>query len=173
MKNLLVLVVSLIAVNYSYSQDFNHTLGVNYSQFSGTYGNSDAVGIQYNPQFQRVKGAFIYGICVPLTMFVQVSTARDYASRPVFELPLSMEISFNPKSPCSSYRKLSLFAGAGISRYMAIDRAGRTGTDFINAVAGIRMPPYSLPLELRFNYSRSMTSLAPINRVGISLAVSL
>ncbi len=152
------------------AQRFNHSLGLSYSQFSGTYGNMDMAGIQYNPQFQRTKGNYTYGLAFPMTYNAVVSSARS-ETRSMFELPVSFEMSFTPCGLCSSYQNMSIFGGAGISKLFS-NIEGQADNKFINATIGIRVPVTKKSLELRLNYSRGMYN-ADLNRLGIGLGVTL
>lgn len=153
-----------------YSQHFNHTLGVVYNQFLGTYGNMDAMGIQYNPQFQRTKGNLTCGLSFPMSYNAVVSSARE-SKKGMVELPAMLEMSFTPCGLCSSYQAMSIFAGAGISKIFTLHQTLPVG-NFINASVGVRMPVTKKSMELRLNYSRN-TVFTNLTRLGISLAYTL
>lgn len=170
MKKIILPILFLFLASHVHAQRFNHTLGLSYSQFMGTYGNMDLAGIQYNPQFQRTKGNYTYGLAFPMVYSRMVSSARS-ESKSMLELPVSFEMSFTPCGLCASYQNMSIFAGAGISK-LYTDIEGRNGNEFINATLGIRVPVTKKSLEMRLNYSKGMYDLN-LTRLGLALGITL
>lgn len=170
MKKLLTFILVTWMTGGLRAQKFNHTVGLVYNQFLGTYGNMDAMGIQYNPQFQKTKGNYTYGIAFPLAYNSVVSSSRE-SRRGMLELPASFELSYTPCGLCSSYQAMSIFAGAGVSKMLALSRSGALG-NFMNASIGIRIPVTKKSMEFRMNYSKSMQT-EHLVRLGLSLAYTL
>lgn len=171
MKQIILLAMVLVGFQNVYGQNFNHTLGVIYNQFSGNFGNKDLVGLQYNPQVQRIRGNNVFGVSFPMSMDFVVTSQREKATSTTFELPLSFEWTYVPCGLCASYREMSIFVGGGISRVYTL-RNLYNNSDYFNATAGVRLPVTRKSLELRMIYSRHSV-IRNNQRLGVSLAYTL
>jgi hypothetical protein len=163
----LALVISYSKVN---AQEFYHTIGGQYMQTTGAYGNYDRLSFQYAPQFHLEKKALIYAIAMPMTFGMVTSSARS-DSKPVLEVPVMLELGYNPGAPCINYQSMSFFVGAGVSKQVLPELTGQQAL-FYNGVAGWRLMIRKVPFELRITGSRSFVNTSQI-RLGFGIATEL
>lgn len=163
-KALLILLFSSLSTLSA--QKLYHALGVNYSEFMGSYGNSDVASFMYTPQVQWQQGRFNYGFSFPATLGKVVSAARE-PNRAVIEIPASGEVSFNPLYPYIPFRSMNVYAGGGVSRIYFINST-RTSQDMANGYLGFRMRA----IDMRFTISRSIygESYRRLYRFGFGLS---
>ncbi len=169
LKPIIVSIFCLMFLNLS-AQKFYHTIGAQYLQVSGTYGNYDRLSFQYAPQVHLEKKAFIYAIAMPMTFGTVTSSARS-ESKPVLEVPVMLELGYNPVSPCVNYKSMSFFVGAGVSKQVLPELIGQQAL-YYNAVAGWRLMIKKVPFELRITGSRSFVHTSQM-RLGIGFATEL
>lgn len=169
-KNLLI-VLALLAGQNVCASDFTHTLGLSYSSFNGSYGNSDMMGLMYNPQFLKSKGHLVYGLAFPMTYSRIVTSGRSETNNGVLEVPLSFEMTYNAYGFGNGFKGFSVFAGAGMSRLVSMDNVNQ-GLNFINGTVGARLPVYHRAIEVRLGYSRNSIDQDQI-RYSLSLGYVL
>jgi hypothetical protein len=172
MKKVSLLTVFSFAIFLIHAQNFYHNLGMNYFQSAGTYGNSDLISLQYNPQYHLTKGKTSYGLSFPLSLGMMASSARSEQRGMIYEVPVNFEMGFCPGAPCIGFQKFSAFMGIGVSTqrqiiYNTINR------DFINASIGVRIAPFDIPMEMRMIASKSFHSVHDVYRLGFSFALSM
>ncbi|MCC6817601.1 MAG: hypothetical protein IT245_01740 [Bacteroidia bacterium] len=171
MKKLFAFTIALVSFLSVNAHNFNHTIGLVYNQFNGIYGNMDLAGVMYNPQIQKIKGNYSYGMSFPLSYLAGVSSARSEVQKGFFELPASFEVSYTPCGLCNSYQFFSVFAGAGMSRLYQVNQVINYN-DYYNATLGIRMPVSKKSIEVRMNYSSNI-QFQKNRRLNLSIGYTL
>ncbi len=160
----------VLTTTYSHAQKFYQTIGAQYLQVSGINGNYDRLSFQYAPQFHLEKKALIYAIAMPMTLGMVISSARS-DSKPVLEVPVMLELGYNPGAPCINYQSMSFFVGAGVSKQVLPELTGQQAL-FYNGVAGWRLMIRKVPFELRITGSRSFVNTSQM-RLGFGIATEL
>lgn len=164
-----IFVMTLAGFNCS-AQEFYHTIGAQYLQANGNYGNYDRLSFQYAPQIHLQQKSLIYAVSMPMTFGLITSSART-DSRPVLEVPVMVELGYNPIKPCVNYKSMSFFVGAGVSKQILPELTGQQAF-FYNGVAGWRLMVRKVPFEIRVTGSRSFVNQSPM-RIGFGVATEL
>lgn len=170
LKPVIVTTFCLMFLNVS-AQKFYQTLGAQYLQSMGSYGNYDRLSFQYAPQLHfEEKKSLMYGIALPITVGLLTSSARS-EGKTVMEVPLMFELGYNPIAPCVNYQSMSFFAGAGMSKQVLPELTGQQSL-FYNAVVGWRLKILKVPFELRLTGSKPFVNSSQY-RIGYSIATVL
>lgn len=170
LKPIIVSSFCLMFLNLS-AQKFYHTVGAHYLQSYGSYGNYDRLSIQAAPQLYFEKKSLIYGLAMPITMGVITSSSRSEGLT-VMEVPLMLELGYNPNAPCVNYQAMSFFAGAGVSKQVLPVLADQQAL-YYNAVLGWRFKIRNVPFELRLTGSKPFVNTSSQYRIGYSIATAL
>jgi hypothetical protein len=105
-----------------------------------------------------------------MTFGTIISSARS-GSRPVIEVPVMLELGYNPCAPSINYKSMSFFVGAGVSKQVLPVLTGQQAL-YYYAVAGWRLMIGKVPFEFRITGSRSLVYTSQL-RLGFGLATEL